>query len=154
MGHFPLQSLCGAAHRWCCFKLYTEPCRLKIGCDVVLTCVVLFQAQCVGGGYCTLFSGVLSQPDVRLLVYVTGHFVRTVTVPPLRDLHIPTVIHLWTQLFCSKVWAYVVEEQTQSLCLHVWLTCSVCSSCLSGFASWCLLSVGKHTPSHWPGFLA
>lgn len=54
----------GLAWLWCCFSM----------CGIVLGPV------CSDGVYCAPFSGVLSGADVCALVYVTGQFVRTVTV--------------------------------------------------------------------------
>lgn len=128
---------------WCCFKLRPVPCWLRPGCDVVLACVVLFQAQCGAVGVIVLSScGLLSQAAVCVLVYVTGQFVRTVTVSRYGTSAFP-------QPFTFDLSFVAPEFETESVCLHVWLTCSVCKSCLSGFASCCLLRVGKYTPTHW-----
>lgn len=68
--------------------------------------------MCRAGGYCALFSGILTQADVYVLVYVT--VCQHGDSFTLQDLHIPTVIHLWPQLLCSKVWMCVVKQQTES----------------------------------------
>lgn len=55
--------------------------------------------MCRAGGYCALFSGVLTQADVYVLVYVTGQFVSMVTVSHYR-------ISTFPQSFTSDLSSY------------------------------------------------
>lgn len=70
MDHFPLESLCGAAHR--AVMLLQALTTAILAQDWLRCCFsvsgIVSGPVCRGGGYCALFSRVLTQADVYVLV--------------------------------------------------------------------------------------
>ena len=136
MDRFPLQALCGAAHRVVLLQALPQCC-VGLGLAMVLLQRVWYCFRPSVQWWrvlCSLLGGI-----VPVWCMCACLCYRPVCQDgdsfTLRDLRVPTVVHLWPKLFCSRarvkcvcvcVCVCVVDMVGEHVCLCVWLTCSVC----------------------------